>query len=101
MFFSLHILDTDKIIDIIWKFDREFQTIYFLVEELLNFYNYDTKTDRNILINYIYSFCKNFSYMNITDFKAEFKKKIGKIQIPNKYVYMSKLLKRKIYLIEE
>ena len=92
MFFSLHILDTDKIIDIIWKFDREFQTIYFLVEELLNFYNYDTKTDRNILINYIYSFCKNFSYMNITDFKAEFKKKIGKIQIPNKYVYMSKLL---------
>ena len=92
MFFSLHILDTDKIIDIIWKFDREFQTIYFLVEELLNFYNYDTKSDRNILINYFYSFCKNYSYMNITEFKAEFKKKIGKIQIPNKYVYMSKLL---------
>ena len=92
MFFSLHILDTDKIIDIIWKFDREFQTIYFLVEELLNFYNYDTKSDRNVLINYFYSFCKNYSYMNITEFKAEFKKKIGKIQIPNKYVYMSKLL---------
>jgi hypothetical protein len=30
--------------------------------------------------------------MNITEFKAEFKKKIGKIQIPSKYVYMSKLL---------
>lgn len=92
MFFSLHILDTDKIIDIIWKFDREFQTIYFLVEELLNFYKYDTKTDRNILINYFYSFCKNLSYMHINEFKAEFKKKIGKIQIPSKYIYMSKLL---------
>ena len=92
MFFSLHIFDTDKIVDIIWKFEREFQTIYFLVEELLNFYNYDTKSDRNILINYFYSFCKNFSYMNINEFKAEFKKKIGKIKMPSKYVYMSKLL---------
>ena len=92
MFFSLHILDTDKIVDIIWKFDREIQTIYFLVEELLNFYNYDTKSDRNVLINYFYSFCKNFSYMNINEFKTEFKKKIGKIQIPSKYIYMSKLL---------
>ena len=92
MFFSLHILDTDKIVDIIWKFDREIQTIYFLVEELLNFYNYDTKSDRNVLINYFYSFCKNFSYMNINEFKTELKKKIGKIQIPSKYIYMSKLL---------
>jgi hypothetical protein len=30
--------------------------------------------------------------MNINEFKAEFKKKIGKIKMPSKYVYMSKLL---------
>ena len=92
LFYSLHILDTDKIVDIIWKFNKEIQTIYFLVEELLNFYNLDAKSDRNILINYFYSFCSNYSYMDISQFKTEFKKKIGIIRVQNKYIYLSKLL---------
>ena len=92
LFFSKHILDTDIIIDSIWKKDKQFQTIYFIVEELLNFYNLEHKSSRNILINYFYSFCKNYSYMNKSEFKNEFKKKIGTIHIFNKYIYMSKLI---------
>ena len=92
IFFSIHILDTDKIIDLIWKHDKQFQTIYFIVEELLNFFNLDHKMDRNALINYFYSFCKYYNYMNKNVFKNEFKKKIGKIYIYNKYLYMSRLI---------
>ena len=91
LFISKHILNSDIIIDKIWKFDKPFQTIYFLVEELFNIFNLE-KHDRNKLINYFYTFCKNYSYMNINEFKKEFNKSIGKISIYNKYIYMSKLL---------
>jgi hypothetical protein len=92
LFYSLHILDTDIIIDSIWKKDKQFQMIYFIVEELLNYFHLEHKSAKNILINYFYSFCKNYSYMNKTVFKKEFKKKIGTIRIFNKYIYMSKLI---------
>ena len=92
LFFSIHIFDTDKIVDLIWKFDKKFQTIYFLVEELLNLFNLDIKENQNILINYIYSFCNMFNYMNISLFKSIFKKRIGKIKLYNKYIQMSKLI---------
>ena len=88
---SKHILNSDIIIDKIWKLEKPFQTIYFLVEEFFDFFNLE-KHDRNKLIYFFYSFCKNYSYMNITEFKKEFKKAIGKISIYNKYIYFSKLL---------
>ena len=91
LFFSKHILNTDIIIDKIWKFDKPFQTIYFLVEQLLKLFNLELN-DRNKLINFFYSFCKNYSYMDITQFKKLLNEKIGKINVYNKYIYMSKLL---------
>ena len=91
-FYSIHIVDTDIIVDKIWKFDKQFQTIYFIVEELLKFFNLNYKYDGNILINYFYSFLKQYSYLNRTKFKEEFKKKIGKFQFLNKYIYISKLM---------
>ena len=91
LFFSKHILNTDIIVDKIWKFDKPFQTIYFLVEQLLKFFNLE-RDDRNKLINFFYSFCKNYSYMDIVQFKKLLSEKIGKINIYNKYIYMSKLL---------
>ena len=91
-FYSIHIVDTDIIVDKIWKFDKQFQTIYFIVEELVKFFNLNYKYDGNILINYFYSFLKQYSYLNITKFKEEFKKKIGKFQFLNKYIYISKLM---------
>ena len=92
LFFGRHILDTDKIIDLIWKFDKQIQTIYFLVNELMNLFNLNDIENKNILINYIYSFCKNNYYMDINEFKFKFKTKIGKIKLYNKYIQLSKLL---------
>ena len=91
IFFSHHILDTDKLIDLIWKFDKNCQTIYFLVKEFCNYFNLNTKENESI-INYIYSFCKKYNYMHIDEFKSKFKKKIGNIKIYNKYIQISKLL---------
>ena len=92
LFTCTHIFDTDKIVDLIWKYDKKFQTIYFLVEELINFLKLEPNSEKDILIKYFYSFCKRYNYMNINTFKKEFKKKIGKIQIFNKYIYITKLL---------
>ena len=92
LFFSHHIFDTNKIVDLIWKFDKKIQTIYFLVNELLHLFNLDDKENKNILINYIYSFCKNSYYMDVNEFKSKFKTKIGKIKLYNKYIQLSKLL---------
>ena len=91
-FYSHHIFDTDKIVDLIWKPDKKFQTIYFLAKELLNLFNLDIKQNQTILINYIYSFCKKYYYLHINEFKSKFKKKIGKIKLYNKYIQISKLL---------
>lgn len=92
IFFSHHLLDTDKIVDLIWKSDKKIQTIYFLVTELINLFNLNKEDDQNILINYIYSFCRKSTYMHITEFKSKFKKKIGQIKIYNKYIHMSKMI---------
>ena len=92
IFFSRHLLDTDKIVDLIWKFDKNFQTIYFLVKEFMTQFNLHNKEDEQILINYFYSFCKKYNYMHISEFKFKFKLKIGKIKLYNKYIQMSKLL---------
>ena len=92
IFFSHHLLDTDQVVDLIWKFDKKFQTIYFLVKEFMNQFNLNNKEDEKILINYFYSFCKKYNYMHISEFKFKFKLKIGKIKVYNKYIQMSKLL---------
>ena len=92
LFCSYHIINTDELVDMIWKFTNQFQTIYFLVKELMNLFNLNPKENQNILINYFYSFCKNKYYMDIEEFKLKFKKKIGEITVYNKYIHMSKLL---------
>ena len=92
LFVSLHILNTDKIVDIIWKKNRKIQTIYFLVGELIYTFKLEPNLEKNILINYFHSFCKKYDYMNINEFKIKFKEKIGKIQVYNKYIYISKLI---------
>ena len=92
LFMSRHFFDTDKIVDLIWKYDKSLQTIYFLVEEFLHYFNLDPNAEKDLLLIYFYSFCKNYHYMDIDTFKNEFKKKIGNIQIYNKYVYISILL---------
>lgn len=92
LFASLHALDTDKIVDIIWKYNKQVQTIYFLVRELINYFRIEPNLEKNILLNYFYSFLKEYNYMNIDTFKKLFKNKIGEIKIYNKNFYISELL---------
>ena len=92
LFASLHVLDTDKIVYIIWKYNKQIQTIYFLVEELINYFRIEPNLEKNILLNYFYSFLKEYNYMNIDTFKILFKNKIGEIKIFNKNFYISELL---------
>ena len=94
LFVSLHVLDTDKIVDIIWKFNKQIQTIYFLVEELIYYFRIDPNLEKNILLNYFYSFLKEYNYMNIDTFKTLFKNKIGEIKLYNKNFYISELLNK-------
>ena len=89
---SQHISNTDIFIDLIWKYDKQFQFLIFLVEELINYFKLDPNSERNILMSYFYLICKNYNYMNINDFKKVFKNKIGTLQIYNKYLYITKLL---------
>ena len=91
LFYSIHMRDTDKIVNLIWKSDKQVQTIYFLANELLKTINLK-REEQNLLINFFYSFCKKHNYMDKTTFKKEFKAKIGNIPLYNKKILISKLM---------
>ena len=91
LFYSIHIRDTDDIVNLIWNKNKQIQTIYFLIHELMKIFCLKNK-DKNILINFFYSFCKKYSYMDINTFKKEFKEKIGNIPLFNRNAYISKLM---------
>ena len=91
LFYSVHIRDTDEIVNLIWKCTHQVQTIYFLINEFVKIFSLKN-TDKNILINFFYSFCEKYNYMDINMFKKEFKNKIGFIPIYNKNIYISRLL---------
>jgi len=91
LFYSIHIRDTDRIVDLVWKSDKQIQTIYFLVNEIMKLFNLKN-SEKNLLINFFYSFCKKYKYIDINEFKKEFKEKIGDIPLYNNKIYISKLL---------
>ena len=91
LFYSIHIRDTDSIVDLVWKSDKQIQTIYFLVNEIMKLFNLKN-SEKNLLINFFYSFCKKYKYIDINEFKKEFKEKIGDIPLYNNKIYISKLL---------
>ena len=91
LFYNIHIRDTDEIINLIWKKDKQIQTIYFLVNELFQLFNLED-TEKNLMINFFYSFCNKYNYIDETMFKKEFKEKIGNIPLYNKNTYVSKLM---------
>ena len=91
LFYSIHIRDTDRIVDLVWKSDKQIQTIYFLVNEIMKLFNLKN-SEKNLLINFFYSFCKKYNYIDETTFKKEFKEKIGNIPLYNYKIYISKLL---------
>ena len=91
LFYNIHIRDTDEIVSLIWKKDKQIQTVYFLVNELFQLFNLED-TEKNLMINFFYSFCKKYNYIDEIMFKKEFKEKIGNIPLYNKNTYVSKLM---------
>ena len=91
LFYSIHIRNTDEIVNLIWKSDKQIQTIYFLINEMMKLFKL-VNSEKNLLINFFYSFCQKYDYMDKTTFRKELKEKIGDIQIYNKDIYVSKLL---------
>ena len=91
LFYSIHLRDTDEIVNLIWKKNKQIQTIYFLVNELMKIFCLKNK-DNILLINFFYSFCKNYSYIDINTFKKELKGKIGNIPLLNRNYYICKLM---------
>ena len=91
LFYNIHIRESDEIVNLIWKSDKPIQTIYFLVNEI--FYLFNLKDiEKNMMLNFFYSFCKKYNYIDKTLFKNIFKEKIGNIPLYNKSVYVSKLM---------
>jgi hypothetical protein len=89
LFYSIHIRDTDRIVDLVWKSDKQIQTICFLVNEIMKLFNLKN-SEKNLLINFFYSFCKKYKYFDINEFKKEFKEKIGDIPLyNNKYIFQN------------
>ena len=91
LFYSIHIRDTDEIVNLIWNTDKQIQTIYFLIKEIMKLFKLQN-SEKNLLINFFYSFCKKYDYMDIITFKKKIKEKIGDIPLYNKNIYISKLL---------
>ena len=90
--YSYHIFDYNKLINIIWKHDKPVQTIYFLVNEFMNFSKLTKKIDRDKLINFFYSFCQKFHYISKKNFTSLLEKKLGVIIQYNRFLYFNKIL---------
>ena len=89
--YANHIFDYEKLINIIWKHDKPVQTIYFLVNEFMNFSELTKQSDRNKLINVFYSFCQKFYYISKKDFASLLEKKLGVIIQYNRFLYINKI----------
>ena len=94
---NLKIFDIDEIVEKIWIKEKPIQTMETLSEELILIIdNYcegksDLFANKKIIMNYLYSFCKNYSYISKEEFKSLFKEKIGNICEFDKNIYLNKL----------
>ena len=94
---NLKIFDIDEIVEKIWIKEKPIQTLETLSEELILIIdNYceeksDLFANKKIIMNYLYSFCKNYSYISKEEFKSLFKEKIGNICEFDKNIYLNKL----------
>ena len=101
-FTNMNLSNIDKILDAIWIKEKPLQTLETLTEELLinidNFINNSNSTfineqNRNIIINYLYSFCISYNYMTINEFKSLFNDYLGYFIEYNENYLINKLYK--------
>lgn len=101
-FINMNLTNIDEIINRIWLKEKPLQTFESLTEELLliidNYINNSTSTfinehNRNIIMNYFYSFCNSYNYMTINEFKSIFNNYLGYFIEYNENYLINKLYK--------
>ena len=101
-FINMDLNNIDKILDRIWIKEKPLQTLEILTEELLvnidNYINNSNSTfinehNRNIILNYLYSFCNYYNYMTINEFKSVFSDFLGYFIEYNENYLINKLYK--------
>ena len=101
-FINMNLTNIDKIINKIWVKEKPLQTFEALTEELLliidNYISNPYSTfinehNRNIIMNYFYSFCNSYNYMTITEFKSIFNNYLGYFIEYNENYLINKLYK--------
>ena len=101
-FINMNIKNIDDLVNKIWIYEKPLQTFESLTEELLiliDNYISDTNStfinehNRNIIMNYLYSFCICYNYMTKNEFISIFNDKLGYFIEFNENYLMSKLYK--------
>ena len=99
---NMNIRNVDDAVNKIWLKEKPIQTFETLTEELLllidNYLNDPNSTfinenNRNLIMNYFYSFCNCYNYITINEFKSIFHDKIGNFIVNDNIYLMNKLYK--------
>ena len=99
-FINMNITNVDEAVNKIWIREKPIQTFETITEELLKLINdyinepnssFINSRNRNILMNYLYSFCNCYNYMTVNEFKSVFHDKIGNFIVNDSINLMNKL----------
>ena len=99
-FINMNITNVNDAVDKIWIKEKPIQTFETITEELLilinNYINEPNSSfingrNRNLLMNYLYSFCNCYNYMTVNEFKSVFHDKIGNFIVNDNINLINKL----------
>ena len=99
-FINMNITNVNDAVDKIWIKEKPIQTFETITEELLILINdyinepnssFINGRNRNLLMNYLYSFCNCYNYMTVNEFKSVFHDKIGNFIVNDNINLINKL----------
>ena len=99
-FINMNITNVDEAVNKIWIKEKPIQTFETITEELLILINdyinepnssFINGRNRNLLMNYLYSFCNCYNYMTVNEFKSVFHDKIGNFIVNDNINLINKL----------
>ena len=99
-FINMNITNVNDAVDKIWIKEKPIQTFETITEELLILINdyinelnssFINSRNRNLLMNYLYSFCNCYNYMTVNEFKSVFHDKIGNFIVNGNINLINKL----------
>ena len=99
-FINMNITNVNDAVDKIWIKEKPIQTFETIAEELLILINdyinepnssFINGRNRNLLMNYLYSFCNCYNYMTVNEFKSVFHDKIGNFIVNDNINLINKL----------